>query len=133
MNIWYGTGENKHFSNLEYRPFFYKEKLYISVEQAYQSNKSGNFDRDTYNKFTGPGQKHIGHRAKTDGDWNIDLMVDLIYESFNQNLKYKLALVKTGNEIITHNQEKSVWKELFPKILMDLREEFKIEIEQCST
>lgn len=124
MNIWYGSRENKHFSNLEYRPFYWNNRLYISVEQAYQSNKSGNFDRDTYRKFTGPGQKHIGHRAKTGNDWNICLMKDLIKASFDQNLRYKLALIKTANEIITHNQERSVWKELFPKILMQIREQY---------
>jgi predicted NAD-dependent protein-ADP-ribosyltransferase YbiA (DUF1768 family) len=127
IDVWYGTRQNKHLSNLEYRPFYWEGRLYKTVEQAYQSNKSGNFDRDTYNRYTenGAGQKHIGHRALTENRWYIRLMHELIKASFDQNLKYKLALIATGNDKITHIHDKGIWKDEFPRILMELRDEFK--------
>jgi hypothetical protein len=37
-------------------------------------------------------------------------------------------LVETGNAKLTHNQDKSRWGTNFPKILMELREEFAEEL-----
>lgn len=55
-----------------------------------------------------------------------DIMKDLIRESFLQNPDKALAFVeKTDGFTLTHEQDKSEWKELFPKALMEVREEIK--------
>lgn len=51
INIWYGTGEHTQLSNIAYRPFTFNGVEYISVEHAYQTLKSGEFDSDVYEAF----------------------------------------------------------------------------------
>lgn len=65
INIWFGNGENPRFSNLAFRPFTYNGKFYFSVEHAYQTLKSGEFDQETYDKY-------IDAFAKTGIDVNED-------------------------------------------------------------
>lgn len=56
----------------------------------------------------------------------FDIMKDLIRESFLQNQQLgKNFVSKTEGFILTHEQDKSEWKELFPKALMEVREELK--------
>jgi len=118
MNIWYGTGENAWLSNLAERPF--KDKVgreYVSVEHAYQTFKSGKFDCRTYEKPWKAGSKYVGMlRAKTEDNWNIGLMEDLMLASFAQNPGIWGALCLTGGEY-THIQDKGIWKHEFPRIL----------------
>ena len=127
MNIWSGTGENAHLSNLAGRPFKDAEDHeYISVEHAYQSLKSGEFDADTYRKPWFAGRKIIGRKGtKTTNNWNLDLMKDLIRQSFQANPEARQALIATGNVEFTHNQDNGVWKEAFPRILAEIRTEFQ--------
>ena len=60
INVYWGQGESETstriLSNLAPRKFNYKSadgitREYGSVEHAYQSNKSGRFDQDTYNAY----------------------------------------------------------------------------------
>lgn len=124
MNIWYGTKENAHLSNLYARPFSDKEgRDYVSVEHAYQTWKSGSFDLATYRKPWRCGSKFIGKRAKTIDDWNIGLMRRLILRSFDQNPIAASALVSTGTEPFTHTQDRGVWRDKFPLLLSQVRAE----------
>lgn len=124
INVWYGTDEHRELSNLALRPFIDDSgKKYFSVEHAYQSWKSGEFDLTTYNKkWNNAGTKHIGKKGtKTQNNWNILLMYRIMRKSFLQNPMARKYLRDTGNETITHTQDRGVWKKQFPQILMQIR------------
>lgn len=124
LNIWAGTGENTLLSNLSVRPFLYDDREYVSVEHAYQTLKSGRFCEDTYKDSRWDvGLIKIKGKlpAFTDDLYNIYLMKDLIHESFEQNPKAKKALLNTGDAVLTHTQDRSIWKTVFPGILTELR------------
>jgi predicted NAD-dependent protein-ADP-ribosyltransferase YbiA (DUF1768 family) len=125
MNIWYSTKENSELSNLATRPFKDKNGTsYYSVEHAYQSWKSGNFDEVTYKKYKSGGVKIMGNKGtNTKDNWNLNLMKSLIKMSFEQNLEATKQLLATGNAEFTHTQDTGVWKNEFPRILMEVREE----------
>ena len=124
LNIWAGTGENTVLSNLSARPFLYDDREYVSVEHAYQTLKSGRFCEATYkDPRWGAGLVKIKGKlpAFTDDLYNIYLMEDLIDESFEQNPKAKKALLATGDAVLTHTQDRSIWRGVFPEILTELR------------
>jgi predicted NAD-dependent protein-ADP-ribosyltransferase YbiA (DUF1768 family) len=126
----------------------YGEKTFDSVEQAFQWHK-GLF-AEAPASFGGSGSKTVnlmrqiketknGAEIKKLGrqfylikfkQWDFFssvLMKDLLKESFVQNPNALQALLATGNAELTHTQEspKSKWKEEFPKLLMEVREELK--------
>ena len=124
INIWYSTDECRELSNLALRTFTDDAgNKYQSVEHAYQSWKGGEFDIATYNKrWDKAGTKHVGKLGtKTKNNWNILLMYKIMRKSFLQNPKSRKALRDTGNETITHTQDRGVWKKQFPQILMQIR------------
>ena len=122
MNIWFGTGENYQLSNLSHRPFCDKNGLqYQSVEHAYQTWKSGKFD-PVYYKPWKHGSKYVG-KQRANFSTNMDLMYRIIKASFVQNPEATRLLVNTGTVELTHNQDRGVWKEQFPAILMRVRSE----------
>tara|TARA_Y100000114_G_C11647306_1_gene272342 strand:+ start:366 stop:773 length:408 start_codon:yes stop_codon:yes gene_type:complete len=120
MNVWYGSNENRWLSNLAYRPFFYGRQHYVTVEQAYQSWKSGKFDERTYGKRWAAGVKLAGNMGtNTREGWNIDLMGHLMYLSFKANPEQAEMLIQihaSGIEF-THNQDNGIWKTVFPNLL----------------
>lgn len=112
INIYWGSPESstntKVLSNLAPRKFTYQGKEYGSVEHAYQTLKSGTFDQVTYNKYVkagGYGTKIRG-KAITQGFDNLQLMRNLVVESFKQNPNQAALLLKysdfthTTNEVI---------------------------------
>lgn len=122
INVWYGSNENAVLSNLAERPFRFNGVDYLSVEHAYQSLKSGEFDQATYNKYTAGNQKIAGRKGtKTEGNWNLILMRDLVLESFKQNPEAREALLATGDAKFSHTQDRGVWKTEFPRILESVR------------
>lgn len=125
VNVWFGTGENSILSNLAFRRFVYEGNTYWSVEHAYQSLRSGKFDRETWAKYNvKAGIKIRGNKGtKTKGNWNIQLMERLMRESFLQNLKAAEALKATEGRKITHTQDRGVWKTQFPRLLEKIRDE----------
>lgn len=126
VNVWHGSGENANLSNLAAREFTHEGKTYLSVEHAYQTLKSGEFDQSTYEKYKYAGKKITGRKGtKTEGDWNIKLMETLVRESFDQNPEAMTELTKTGSAQITHRQDSGVWGKEFPRILMEVRGEKK--------
>lgn len=124
MDIWYGSGTNKQFSNLASRTFEYGGRKYRSVEHAYQTLKSGTYDEDTYKKYWAakPGTKISGNRtANTEDNYNVQLMHDLVRESFAQNPAAAKALVATGEARLTHLRDKGIWQTEFPAALRAAR------------
>ena len=122
INIYFGTKENAILSNLALRPFSDKNgRVYKSVEHAYQTWKSGKFDEVTFNKRWNNGTKHIG-KLPVNKDISIDLMTRLIKASFKENPKAFEALLATRGKKLTHKQDKTIWRKVFPKILMKIRD-----------
>lgn len=112
INIYWGSPESstntKVLSNLAPRKFTYQGKEYGSVEHAYQTLKSGSFDQATYDKYVkagGYGTKIRG-KAVQKGFDNLQLMRDLVVESFKQNPEQAKLLLNysdfthTTNEVI---------------------------------
>jgi hypothetical protein len=52
-------------------------------------------------------------------------MKQLLKESFEQNPQALQILLSTGNATLTHVQDNSKWGKEFPKLLMEVREEFR--------
>tara|TARA_R110000822_G_scaffold80320_3_gene191436 strand:+ start:36 stop:419 length:384 start_codon:yes stop_codon:yes gene_type:complete len=126
MNIWYSTGELSILSNLAERPFTDKDgREYVSVEHAYQSWKAGVFNEYIYRKPWKAGSKFTARGTKTEGDWNISLMESIMRLSFKdiRNTDAVEVLVGTGDSVLTHNQDRGVWKLRFPKLLIKIRKE----------
>lgn len=122
MNIWWGSGENGGLSNLARRPFTDTEgRQYVSVEHAYQTWKSGGFDAKVFAHAWKPGMKIRGKRVRTKDGYNIRLMEALIARSFRGNQRSTQILLDTGDAVLTHNQDRGIWRLEFPRILMDLR------------
>lgn len=143
INIYAGANENTHLSNFAERPFVYKGREYQSVEQAFQYIKGEKFS-NTNNIATGnedilreiisskdPAEiKKLGRQLKEVNvkDWDKHserIMKELIRESFKQNPEALNSLLSTGNATLTHTQDTGKWKTLFPKILMEVRDELK--------
>lgn len=126
INVWCGTEENAHLSNLALRPFNWGVRRYCSVEHAYQSNKSGKFDPTCYSH---PGWEKGGvkipGRLGTDQANSEALMLRLLRFSFGQNPEAAQALRATGNAQITHKQDRGFWGTKFPELLMQVRDELK--------
>ena len=140
INIFAGTGENTHLSNFAERSFTHtwsngKKTVFHSVEQAFQFAKAMMFrDREAAQailaqtegaKIKGEGRKVKGYN---DAQWKkhrASFMKAFIKESFMQNPKALEQLLATGNATLTHNQDKSAWGQMFPQILMQVREELR--------
>jgi len=134
LNIWAGAGQNTILSNLANRPFTYEEKKYKSVEHAYQTLKSGEFDAGIYNKRWGFNNKIRNPKpAKTDNRYNIKLMEKLIEASLSAQSKESIAardaLKESIGRTITHTGgRQDIWVSEFPRILTKLRDKlFKEE------
>lgn len=109
INVYWGQDESerstKILSNLAPRKFTYQGREYGSVEHAYQSLKSGSFDENTYekyNKIGGAGRKIRGKRV-TKGFNNLQLMKNLVVESFAQNPDSEAAKKLLAYDNFTHN------------------------------
>ena len=116
--------EHRMLSNLAPREFNKNGKKYYSVEHAYQTWKSGKFDEKIYNKYKSGGVKITGKLGtKIENNWNIKLMKNIMKLSFEQNLNAKNLLLNTNDANFTHNQDNTIWKNEFPKLLMEVRDE----------
>lgn len=134
LNIWAGSDENTALSNLAVRPFTYKGKSYNSVEQAYQSLRTGKFNEDVYNMpefipfVDKSGVKRVRKPRITETisteESRKALMEELMLASFEQNEDARSALLSTGTATLTHKEDKGMWSKVFPEILTKIREKF---------
>lgn len=152
VNIYAGTGENADLSNFAIRPFTHyfndgSVKEFQSVEQAFQYIKASEFaDTRSNDGNTRPSGKSIqaeimgtttGSQLRSLGRqirnlnvyaWDRSssfIMKQLLKESFEQNPQALQRLLGTGNSVLTHIQDKGKWGKEFPKLLMEVREEFR--------
>jgi len=140
VNVWYGTKDHEWLSNLCYRPFWWDKKWYVSVEHAYQTWKSGSFDRRVYSRPWQSGSKFVGKNPPlTDNDWNIGLMTNLIIESFldpmNASMRAKFKEYIREGVTFTHVQDRGIWRTMFP-ICLQRAGEYLVEQEEhilCSS
>jgi hypothetical protein len=116
INVYWGQAESatstKILSNLAPREFIWNARPYGSVEHAYQSNKSGSFDQKTYDAYVqagGYGTKIRG-KAVTKGFDNLQLMKDLVVESFVQNSDSEAAEKLMQYDKFTHNTNEVIDK-----------------------
>ena len=139
INIYAGTNENAELSNFANRPI--TDPLGVTfknVEAAFQYAKTNfaggenNPDNDSIRMklqtATGPQAKALGRKikglnVKTWDQNSAAIMKSLIKESFEQNPKALEKLLATGNATLTHTQDRGKWGKLFPKILMEVRQE----------
>ena len=126
---------------------------FSSVEQAFQyfkvvqgaedeyrgDHEKPNVDWDSAHKIlqarTGAEARSIGRNAKhvNPAKWDairLDNMKMLVKASFEQNPGAAQALLATGNTRLTHKQADPFWKEHFPRILMEVRNELRAEMVQ---
>lgn len=152
VNIYAGTGQNADLSNFAIRPFTHyfndgSVKEFQSVEQAFQYIKASEFaDTRSNDGNTRPSGKSIqaeimdtttGSQLRSLGrqikNLNVQawdrsssfVMKQLLKESFEQNPQALQILLSTGNATLTHVQDNSKWGKEFPKLLMEVREEFR--------
>lgn len=154
INIWAGRNpENADLSNMARRSFTFNGRRYSSVEHAFQAAKLGyaapmeqqpiyvqnGFSANKTN-LSSFDAKQFGLRivgldiARWDAD-KFGIMKELIKASFQQNPQALQRLLSTGDAVLTHNQESSVWKTEFPRILMEVRNELRREqqVQQTQT
>ena len=152
INIYAGTNENADLSNFAERPFYpssaFVKGNFRTVEGAFQAQKLGVLYNTKYDtpyhgeageilkkleNATGPEARAIGKTIQglDVSKWNKNSygeMKSLIRDSFKQNPQSMKRLVETGTARLTHKQDKGKWGVDFPKILMELREEFAEEL-----
>ena len=122
---------------------FGKDTEFNSVEQALQTAKiafaSDNMSDDEMDSFekrikeaTPAEARKIGRQIPMSEEalreWNKhkeEVMKMLIKASFEQNPDALKRLLATGDIPLTHIQASDEWKKLFPKVLMEVREELK--------
>ena len=146
INIYAGTGENADLSNFAIRPFTISGDKpessiriggnFQTVEGAFQAQKlvfssMSDDEKEAVKKrletASGSQAKSIGRKIKdlNTVSWDkasSDIMKDLLLESFSQNPEALNKLLSTGDETLTHTQDKGKWGTEFPKILMEVRE-----------
>ena len=119
INVYWGQAESttstKILSNLAPRRFTWEGREYGSVEHAYQANKSGTFDKATYDKYVkigGYGKKIRGKGtvAQMKAADSLGLMEKLVVESFKQNSNSESAKKLLQYENFTHNTNQLIDK-----------------------
>lgn len=146
-NIWYSNYGHSELSNFAYRPFTYEapnNKRYEvkSVEQAFQLAKALNSEGPTIDDVEDILNAETSYKAKIYGDrmfmtpedkanWDkikVDVMKDIIRQSLIQHpetLRTLLSINKPITHFDANNESPRFWGIKFPKILEELREEFK--------
>lgn len=146
INIYAGNNENLHLSNFAIRPFTldFKDGTSVdfeSVEQAFQYIKViGYAEKSDYNEnildrildtVNGAELRKLGSDENINLDaakWDKNsskVMKQLLDISFKNNPDAMQALLDTGDAILTHTQDRSIWKTEFPKLLMEVRDELR--------
>jgi hypothetical protein len=138
INVYWGQSESEKstriLSNLAPRKFTYTstdgiEREYGSVEHAYQSNKNGKFDKavyDAYIKKGGYGVKISPKLTEVGKRGNLQLMKDLVVESFIQNPNSEAAKKLLMYENFTHNTNQLIDKAFLEGLKLAQKELFEI-------
>lgn len=143
INIYAGDNQNADLSNFAIRPFTInvetesggKQYTFQSVEQGFHFYKALTANNPTQGaeilKTTNGGKlKSLTNRSNLPmtndqvKEWDSvskSTMLNLMYDSFNQNPNATEKLLATGNATITHTQDNTRWKKDFPDVVMTVR------------
>lgn len=122
INVYWSQAESdtstRILSNLSPRKLTYEStdgitREYGSVEHAYQSNKNGKFDATTYNDYVakgGYGVKISPKLTEVGKRGNLQLMKDLVVESFIQNPNSEAFKKLLQYDEFTHNTNELIDK-----------------------
>lgn len=126
-NAYSGDAKFSHLSNFAPRDFVFEDKSYRNVEHAYQTNKSGTFDENVYNKYVRVSdvQYKIAGQ-KVDKEISIGLMEQIVASMYKQNPEAYQKLLDTKGMTIEHNipnRQADIWTEEMPRILTALRDD----------
>ncbi len=138
-NIYAGANENSILSNMAPRKFIYNGAEFDSVEQAFQESKlqytkGTPADVAVHKKIAESTNaydaKKFGGEYKTldttEWDKNSSKMMKIfIRTSLEQNPEVLKNLLATEDAKLTHTQDTGKWGKEFPRILMEIRGEFK--------
>ena len=133
INIWAANDESGELSNLARRAFTFDTRRYFSVEHAYQTLKTGKFNKVIYQnegwQFGGKYPLPLKDPAAPNTELNaqgvpnnVALMEALMFASFDQNPEAKETLLNTGSNFFTHYQSRDMWSETFPRLLLKIRQ-----------
>jgi hypothetical protein len=131
-------GEYRFLSNFYPASFVWQDNLWLTSEHAYQAAKCIDPAERTLilNLPTAVATKRAGKLVKMRPDWDevkVDLMLEIVFEKFNQNPELKAKLLATGSARI---EEGNTWRDTtwgicppgsnkgqnhLGRILMDLR------------
>lgn len=134
LNVWFASGDNAALSNMAERPFNVGLHRFNSVEQWFQWSKAvfaGDSDvAEMILETADPKEaKSLGRQVRgLDAPaWDAvsaDVMEQGIRLSFVSNPDAMAELLRTGNAMLTHEQDKGRWGREFPRLLMKVRSEF---------
>jgi len=142
INVYYGQAESekstKILSNLASRKFTYESvdgifREYGSVEHAYQTNKNGNFNKtiyDNYVKIGGYGKKITTKLTEKGKKGNLEIMKDLVVESFLQNKNSEAAIKLLEYNKFTHNTNQLIDKAFLKGLYLAQKELLNVNNEQ---
>ena len=131
----YGEGIYTYmkFESVE-QAFQFIKSLFLPVEAIESTPTTQSILTEIHWETSGSKLKSLGRKYKLSPKgveaWNsikADVMKFLIKESFKQNRKALRELLATKNTRLTHIQDRSEWRTLFPKLLMEVREELRRE------
>lgn len=118
----------KHLSNLFPRSFHYAGRDYRSIEHAYQTWKSGDFDSTAYNAL---GLKPKGTK-RVNKAVNLQVMIELIYQNLSQYPDF-CEILKRLNYLrdfkISHSVGSKFWKKAFVDCLRSALERISKDYE----
>ncbi len=139
INVYWGQAESETstriLSNLAPRKFNYESidgitREYGSVEHAYQSNKNGKFDKATYDAYVtkgGYGVKIAPKLTEVGKRGNLQIMRDLVVESFIQNPNSEAAKKLLQYENFTHNTNELIDKAFLEGLKLAQQELLKVK------
>ena len=149
INIYASAGEHQELSNFAVRPFVAGVRdssggtryfQFDSVEQAFQYAKTlssraseellAPLRDEILDTVDGARLRELGASVPgLDRDrWDAvspAMMEYFVRESFRQNPGAAEALLATGDALLTHTQDNTRWRTLFPQALMKVREEMR--------
>lgn len=131
INVYWGQEETEQstriLSNLAPRTFNYKGHTFYSVEHAYQTLKSGKFDAAIDKQYKDKGGYGVKISGKSiDKNANLQLMKDLVVQSFIQNIGSESTNKLMEYNNFTHNTNEIIDKAFLAGLKLAQNEVSKI-------
>lgn len=106
--------KNSFLSNFFEKPFIWKDRMFMSAEGAFQSEKSTDpAVQEKFTRMTPKEAKEAGRRLALRPDWESvkdEIMEEIIYEKFSQNDSILYKLIETGNATLI---EGNTWHDTY--------------------